>query len=298
MKLATFRNIAGQERLGAVLDDEIVDVVSLDPRLPPSLLELLRAGEDGMSAVRNALSRKGERIPLAGADLLAPIPRPSKYLGLGANYPKHFEEFVAALGLSIKMPEKQNWFNKQVSCIVGPHDPIHRPRVSEQLDYEGELGIVIGRRCRHVPAERAYEMIAGYVVCNDVSVRDWQAIAPTAIMGKSFDTHGPIGPWMTTADEIEDPNNLRLRTWIDDDLRQDGNTSEFFHKIPDMIAFLTTAFTLEPGDILCTGTPAGVGGAQVPPLYMKAGQRCRVQIDGLGAIDNPIIEEPATTTMG
>ena len=297
MKLATFRHGQGEERLGVVVDDEIIDVISLDPRLPATMIELLGAGAEAMATLRAALDRKGQRLSLSAVTLLSPVPRPSKYLAIGANYAKHFEEFVKAIGKPIPLPKNQNWFNKQVSCIVGPNDPIHLPRVSDELDFEGELGLVIGTRCRHVPPEPAYEMIAGYVVCNDVSVRDWQTLAPTATMGKSFDTHGPVGPWLTTADEVADPGALRVRTWIDDELRQDGNTSEFIHGIPQMIAFLTTAFTLEPGDILSTGTPAGVGGAQVPPRYMKAGQRCRIEVEGLGAIDNLIINEPESTNL-
>jgi len=297
MKLATFQHEHDEERLGVVVGDEVVDVVSLDPRLPASMIGLLGAGAEGMASLRGALDRKGKRVPLSAVRLLAPVPRPSKYLAIGANYTKHFEEFVKAVGLEIPVPKNQNWFNKQVSCIIGANDAIHLPRVSAELDFEGELGLVIGTRCRHVPPERAYDVIAGYVVCNDVSVRDWQTLAPTATMGKSFDTHGPIGPWLTTSDEVPEPGALRVRTWIDDELRQDGNTSEFIHGIPEMIAFLTTAFTLEPGDILSTGTPAGVGGAQVPPRYMKAGQRCRVEIEGLGAIDNPIVNEPESTRL-
>jgi 2-keto-4-pentenoate hydratase/2-oxohepta-3-ene-1,7-dioic acid hydratase in catechol pathway len=262
------------------------------------MIDLLGAGTDGMNALRSALKGKGHRVPLAVVKLLAPVPRPTKYLGIGANYGKHLEEFAKSHP-RVNMPSTkvQHWFNKQVSCIVGPHDPIHLPRCSVQLDFEAELGLVIGTRCRHVPPERAFEMIAGYVICNDVSVRDWQAISPTAIMGKSFDTHGPVGPWLTTADEIEDPQSLRVRTWIDDDLRQDGNTQEFIHNIPQMISFLTTAFTLEPGDILSTGSPAGVGSAEVPPRYLKAGQRCRIEIQGLGNINNLIVDEPESTKM-
>jgi len=298
MKLATYRHGGGEERLGVISNGEVIDVISLNPRLPSTMMDLLRAGADGMAAVRSALSGKGERVPLADVTLAAPVPRPSKYLALGANYTKHLEEFAKSHPrATIPSTKQQHWFNKQVSCIIGPYDPMHLPRVSADLDYEGELGIVIGTRCRHVPPERAHEMIAGYVICNDVSVRDWQALSPTATMGKSFDTHGPIGPWLTTADEIANAGGLRVRTWIDDDLRQDGNTAEFIHKIPQMIAFLTTAFTLEPGDILSTGTPAGVGGAQVPPRYMKAGQRCRIEIEGLGEINNLVIDEPQSTTL-
>jgi len=298
MKLATYRRAGGEERLGVISNDEVIDVISLNPRLPSTMMDLLRAGADGMAAVRGALSRKGERVPIADVTLASPVPRPSKYLALGANYAKHLEEFAKSHPrATIPSTKQQHWFNKQVSCIIGPYDAMHLPRVSAALDYEGELGIVIGTRCRHVPPERAHEMIAGYVICNDVSVRDWQAMSPTATMGKSFDTHGPVGPWLTTADEIADAGALRVRTWIDDDLRQDGNTAEFIHGIPQMIAFLTTAFTLEPGDILSTGTPAGVGGAQVPPRYMKAGERCRIEIEGLGEINNLVIDEPESTTL-
>ena len=298
MRLATYRHENGEERLGVIRNDEVIDVVSLDPRLPTTMIGLLRAGADGMNAVRSALNGKGVRVPLAEVTLSAPVPRPSKYLALGANYAKHLEEFAKSQPrAAIPSTQQQHWFNKQVSCVIGPYDPMHLPRCSAELDYEGELGVVIGTRCRHVPPERAHEMIAGYLVCNDVSVRDWQRLSPTATMGKSFDTHGPMGPWLTTADEIRDPAALRVRTWIDQDLRQDGNTEEFIHKIPQMIAFLTTAFTLEPGDILSTGTPAGVGGAQVPPRYMKAGQRCRIAIEGLGEINNLVIDEPTSTTL-
>jgi 2-keto-4-pentenoate hydratase/2-oxohepta-3-ene-1,7-dioic acid hydratase in catechol pathway len=298
MKLATFRHGDDKKRLGVIVRDEVLDVASLDPRLPATMIDLLRSGEEGMNAVRRVLDRNGVRVPLAEARLSAPVPQPSKYLAIGANYAKHLEEFAKSHPrAAIPSTQNQHWFNKQVSCIVGPSDPIHLPRCSTALDYEGELGFVIGKRCRHVPRERAYEMIAGYVVCNDVSVRDWQSLSPTATLGKSFDTHGPVGPWLTTADEVEDPECLRVRTWIDDELRQDGNTAEFIHKIPQMIAFLTTAFTLEPGDLLSTGTPAGVGGAQVPPRYMKAGQRCRVEIEGLGFIDNAVIDEPDSTAL-
>jgi len=298
MKLATFRHGDRAERLGVIVRDEIVEVLSLDARLPPTMIDLLQAGPPGMDALRRALDNSGTRIPISEVRLSAPVPRPSKYLALGANYTKHLEEFARSHPkASIPSTKNQHWFNKQVSCIIGAKDAIHLPRCSADLDYEGELGVVIGRRCRHVPPERAYEMIAGYVVCNDVSVRDWQSLSPTATLGKSFDTHGPVGPWLTTADEIGSPDSLCVRTWIDDELRQDGNTAEFIHKIPQMIAFLTTAFTLEPGDLLSTGTPAGVGGAQVPPRYMKAGQRCRIEIEGLGEIDNPIIDEPDTTTL-
>jgi len=189
------------------------------------------------------------------------------------------------------------FFNKQTTCVVGPGDEVHRPKVSELLDYEGELGVVIGRRCRHVPADAAFEVVAGYVIVNDVTVRDWQLKAPTMTVGKSFDTHGPIGPWLTTVDEIADPGDLTIKTWLNDQLVQDGSTATMIYDIPTQIETLSTAFTLEPGDIIATGTPAGVGIARTPPLWMKAGDVVRIEIEGLGVLENPIIDEPDWTVQ-
>jgi len=188
------------------------------------------------------------------------------------------------------------WFNKQVSCVAGPYDPVHKPWVSDQFDYEGELGVVIGKRCRHVRAEEAGEVVAGYVVVNDLSVRDWQMRAPTHTLGKSFDTHGPFGPWLVTPDEIPDPHALRIRTWVNGELRQDSNTSLMIHRIEAMVAELSTAFTLEPGDILSTGSPAGVGGLMDPPRYLNPGDLVRVEIESIGAIENRVIPEPRPRT--
>jgi 2-keto-4-pentenoate hydratase/2-oxohepta-3-ene-1,7-dioic acid hydratase in catechol pathway len=171
------------------------------------------------------------------------------------------------------------------------------PRVSSALDYEGELGFVIGRRCRHVPRERAHEAIAGYLVVNDVTVRDWQLRIPTWTMGKSFDTHGPLGPWLTTADELGDPHGLRLRTWVNDELRQDSVTKHLIFDCFALVEHLSTAFTLEPGDVVSTGTPSGVGMAMKPPRLLKVGDRVRVEIEGLGALDNPVIAEPETAVL-
>jgi 2-keto-4-pentenoate hydratase/2-oxohepta-3-ene-1,7-dioic acid hydratase in catechol pathway len=233
----------------------------------------------------------GPRLPLSGVHLLAPIPRPPKFLAAGLNYEDHLAE------TGLPRPDVPVFFNKQTTCVVGPGDDVHRPRVSEQLDYEGELGVVIGRRCRHVPVESAWEVVAGYLVVNDVSVRDWQLTSPTMTLGKSFDTHGPIGPWLTTADEIDDPHDLRIRTWLNDQLVQDGTTASMIFDIPTQIARLSTAFTLEPGDVIATGTPAGVGVVRQPQLWMKAGDVVRVEIDGLGSLENHIVEEPAETEL-
>ncbi len=273
MRLARYRH-EGSDAVGAVVDDAVVP-------LP------------GVTSVLDAPSElpDGPRLSLDGVRLLAPIPRPPKFLAAGLN----FEDHLAETGLP--RPATPVFFNKQTTCIVGPGDDVHLPRVSEQLDYEGELGVVISRRCRHVPVDAAFEVIAGYLVVNDVSVRDWQLSSPTMTLGKSFDTHGPIGPWLTTADEIADPHDLRIRTWLGDELVQDGSTTSMIFDIPTQIARLSAAFTLEPGDIIATGTPAGVGVVRQPQLWMKAGDVVRVEIDGLGVLENSIVEEPSDTEV-
>jgi 2-keto-4-pentenoate hydratase/2-oxohepta-3-ene-1,7-dioic acid hydratase in catechol pathway len=167
------------------------------------------------------------------------------------------------------------------------------PRASSIVDYEGELGVVIGTRCRHVAPADARDVIAGYCIVNDVSVRDWQRRSPTMTMGKSFDTHGPIGPWIVTEDEITDPQDLWLTTTVNGEVLQDASTSNMIFGIAEQIAHLTTAFTLEPGDVLATGTPAGVGIFRDPPILLKAGDTVRIEISGIGALENPVVDEPS-----
>jgi 2-keto-4-pentenoate hydratase/2-oxohepta-3-ene-1,7-dioic acid hydratase in catechol pathway len=273
MKIARFSH-DGLEQIGVVVGDSVVPVPGAT-----SVLDEIAAVPDGTA------------IPLADVRLLAPIPRPPKFLAAGLNYADH----IAETGMAT--PPSPVFFNKQTTCVAGPGDDVHRPRISELLDYEGELGVVIGRRCRHVPAAAAFEVIAGYLIVNDVSVRDWQLRAPTMTLGKSFDTHGPIGPWLTTVDEIDDPTDLSIRTWLNDELVQDGTTASMVYDIATQIETLSTSFTLEPGDIIATGTPAGVGIARQPPLWMKAGDVVRVEIEGLGVLENPIVDEPDSTTF-
>lgn len=223
------------------------------------------------------------RIPLAGAHLLAPVPRPPKFLAIGLNYAAH----VAETGR--ERPDLPLFFNKQSTCVVGPGEAIEIPRVSEQVDFEGELGMVIGRRCRDVPAAEAHSVVAGYVVVNDVSVRDWQRRSPTMTLGKSFDTHGPIGPWIVTADEVGDPAGRRLRTWVNEELMQDGNTADMITDCGEQIELLSTVCTLEVGDVIATGTPSGVGVARDPQVWLRDGDVVRIEIDGIGTLENPVV---------
>ena len=228
-----------------------------------------------------------DRFPLDDVRLLAPA-RPRKFLAIGLNYADHIAES------GMQAPEFPIFFNKQATCVVGPDDDVHMPRVSSLLDYEGELAIVIGERCRHVTAEQAPDVIAGYTITNDLSVRDWQLRTPTMTMGKSFDTHGPLGPWIVTADELGDPHALGIRTFVNEEQRQDGNTSEMVFNCFEQVSHLSQAFTLEPGDVIATGTPAGVGAAiqPFPDGLLKVGDVVRIEIDGIGALENTVIEEP------
>jgi 2-keto-4-pentenoate hydratase/2-oxohepta-3-ene-1,7-dioic acid hydratase in catechol pathway len=285
MKLACFHGPDGL-RLGVVDGDELIDVTAAYASLPRDTAALLGT-EDGLAAVRAAAARRDAvRHLLADAHLAAPVPRPPKLLAIGLNYAAHVAES------RIEKPEHQLWFNKQSTCVVGPGDPIHVPRASAMVDYEGELAFVIGQRCRHVPAGRAVDVIAGYTIVNDVSVRDWQFRTPTMTMGKSFDTHGPMGPWLVTGDELGDPHRLRLRTWVNGELRQDAKTDDLIFDCYEQVEHLSTAFTLEPGDVISTGTPAGVGAAMQPPQFLKAGDVVRIEIEGIGVLENPVIDEP------
>ncbi|MDP9912464.1 2-keto-4-pentenoate hydratase/2-oxohepta-3-ene-1,7-dioic acid hydratase in catechol pathway [Variovorax boronicumulans] len=187
----------------------------------------------------------------------------------------------------------QIWFNKQVSCITGPFDELAIPAVSQTLDYEVELGVIIGRPCRRVSARQASNYIAGYTVCNDASIRGWQGRSMTMTLAKSFETLGPMGPWMVTADEVEDPHRLRVRTWVNDELRQDGSTAEMRFSIFEQIEELSRVMTLAPGDVLATGSPAGVGAARTPPVYLAPGDVVRMEIEGIGEIRNAVVIEPA-----
>jgi 2-keto-4-pentenoate hydratase/2-oxohepta-3-ene-1,7-dioic acid hydratase in catechol pathway len=289
MKLCTFVH-GGRTGIGVVMEEEVVDLAAAAPELPRDLVGLLAAGDTALRRAGAAAANETRgRLPLGSVRLASPILRPPKFLAIGLNYADH----VAEAG--IEPPKLPTVFNKQSTCVTGPRDPIHLPRVSKALDYEGELGFVIGRRCRHVPRERAHEAIAGYLVVNDVTVRDWQFRVPTWTMGKSFDTHGPLGPWLTTADEVGDPHGMRIRTWVDGELRQDSNTKQLIFDCFAIVEHLSTAFTLEPGDVVATGTPGGVGIAMKPPRLLAAGSVVRVEIEGLGALENPVVDEPANT---
>lgn len=281
MRLATFTHPDvrdGAPTVGVVESD---DRVHAHPDAPP-MAELLASGD-----VRARLGRSALRLDLDTVGLLAPVPRPGKVLAVGRNYAAHAAEMSRDLvGDASTFPTV---FNKQTTAVTGPFDPIRIPAVSGCVDYEGELGIVIGRRARAVPAADAMGVVAGFVVGDDVSVRDWQARSPTFTLGKSFDTHCPLGPWIVTPDEAGDPAALVVRTWVNGELRQEGRSGDMIHPPAQLIEVISTATTLEPGDVILTGTPAGVGAGFDPPRWLRPGDVVRVEIDGVGAIENRVV---------
>lgn len=285
MKLLRYDE-SGSASLGVLQsghEDRIVPLAPLSLEYP-TMLSIIEGGEVALERVRQVAAKADGVFNLADVRLLAPIERPGKYLAIGMNYSKHIEE---AKRLGQPTPTSQFWFNKQTSCLAGPFDDID-PGVTEQLDYEVELGVVIGRRAKSVTEEDAKAYVFGYMVANDVSARDWQKRSPTFTLGKSFDTHGPIGPWIVTADEIDDPHALNLRCLVNGEVRQNASTGELVYNVWQQISYLSTAFTLDPGDILATGTPSGVGIGMHPPRFLRAGDVVRCEIDQIGAIENRV----------
>ena len=276
MKLCRFTQ-DGVTRIGKVVGDRVIDLSPV-----PGVSGSMRALITDLPKLRAALEAAGAPdFPLAAVTLEAPITDPQKFLAIGMNYAAHAAEAAAA---GIPIPKSQLWFNKQVSCITGPYDALDIPKVSDKVDYEAEMAVVIGARCHDVAEADALSVVAGYMVCNDVTARDWQQRSPTYTLGKSFDTHGPIGPWITTADEIADPYALTMRLDVNGEKRQESSTGDMIYNIHRQIAYLTTVMTLEPGDILATGTPAGVGIAE--GKFLRDGDLVTVSIEGLGVISN------------
>lgn len=283
MRLARFE-VDGGPKLGLVDGDAIALLTGRIAGLPAETPELIARWDD---FARQAEAVRGTAdFTLADVRLLAPIRRPGKILAIGLNYADH----VAEAGIA--RPEHQLWFTKAATAANGPYDPIERPSVSAALDYEAELVAVIGKGGRHIPRADAPGAVFGYCVGNDVSVRDWQMQSGQFMIGKSFDTHAPFGPWIVTADEL-DPADLAIRSFVNGEKRQESNTRHLIFDVPAQIAHVSHAMTLEPGDLIYTGTPGGVGMAMKPPQFLKAGDRVRVEIDGIGHIENPVVDEVA-----
>ncbi len=283
MKLATFKT--GQtSTLGVVYGEQVVPLASLVPDAPADMLALIAQWGDWRGRIP-AEPPQSDAIPLGSVQLLAPIERPGKVLAIGLNYADHVRE------TGREMPEQQVWFGKLPGTINGPFAGVQIPHASSKVDYEVELVAVIGRQGRHITREAAPAHVFGYCVGNDVTARDWQRATPQWLLGKSFDTHAPFGPWITTADAVGDPHRLGIRSFVNGEKRQDSNTREFIFSLWDQIAHLSQAMRLHPGDMIFTGTPSGVGFAMRPPCFLKVGDRVRCEIDELGAIENEMVEE-------
>ncbi|MBI4182475.1 MAG: fumarylacetoacetate hydrolase family protein [Proteobacteria bacterium] len=309
MRLVTFVH-EGRARAGALIGADaeacrgrVLDLAAAGRRLAKrtgrasalapagDVLAVLAAGERARTEAAEALARAGELgegcvLDLARVRLLAPIPRPPKIVCMARNYAEHVKE-----GGDRPLPERPVLFSKFPANVIGPGEAIVLPRVSSMVDYEGELAVVIGRPGRYVAEADALAHVAGYMVANDVSARDFQKATSQIMVGKSFDTFAPLGPALVTADEVPDPQALKLRTLVDGEVRQETSTGEMIFPIRAIIAHVSQVWTLEVGEVLLTGTPAGVGFWRKPQVFLKPGQRVRVEIDGLGALENPTVAE-------
>jgi 2-keto-4-pentenoate hydratase/2-oxohepta-3-ene-1,7-dioic acid hydratase in catechol pathway len=319
MRLVTYSEARRTEaRLGALLGDDVVDLNRLcaetlrrsgDPRplaaadllVPPAMRPFLEAGEPAMARAREllgqleraagdgrareALAQAGVVHPRAGVTLRPPVPEPRKIVCLGLNYRDHAEE------TGLQPPAKPILFPKWATTLIGPGEPIVLPAASQQVDYEVEFCVVIGRRAKNVPAERAREYVAGYTIVNDVSARDWQFHTTQWGSGKNFDTFCPSGPALVTGDEVGDPHALDVSLTLNGQTMQRSNTRMLIFNVWETIAYVSTALTLEPGDLIPTGTPAGVGFSRKPPVFLKPGDVCRLEIARLGVLENPVAAE-------
>ena len=280
MKLVTYGS-NGDSRTGAVVDGEVVDLASADASLPGSILGMLEA--DAMGGVSRAVeSGAGTRLPLDSVTLASPIPRPPKIVCVGLNYLDHATE------QNTPLPEHPLLFSKATSSVVGPYDDVVLPAESEQVDYEVELAVVIGKTATAVSEADAYEYIAGYTVANDVSARDIQFRQQQWHQGKSYDTFCPMGPWLVTKDEIPDPSALAVKLTLNGEVLQDSNTDNLIFNVPTLVSRISHAMTLLPGDVISTGTPAGVGVFRDPKILLKAGDYMETWVEGIGTLKNHV----------
>lgn len=285
MRFVTFCVPGGPPQAGVITPEQ--RVFSLQPAGFNELLSVIRGGWSARAAIDSYLAGVNPAVSIAleEAVLLAPVPRPPKVICVGLNYRDHAEES------RMEIPATPTIFSKFSSAITGPGAPIILPKNSQKPDYEAEFAVVIGKGGRHIPAEFWHRHVYGYMCLNDVSARDFQMATSQWLMGKTFDTFAPTGPWLTTADEIEDPHNLDIQLAINGEVLQSSNTRHLIFGIPQLVAHLSSAFTLEPGDIISTGTPAGVGFARKPPRWLKPGDEVSVTVAGLGTLTNPVTAE-------
>lgn len=289
MQLGTFADHQGRVFPGLCRDDKVYDLSQGFAEFRreggfPDLKTLL-AAEGGLARLQGLLAageQPGPAYPLAKLQVLAPVLNPAKIVCIGLNYIDHARESGAAV------PEEPVIFTKFATSITGPGAPIILPPVTNQVDYEAELAVVVGRKGKNIPEEEAMAYVAGYTVFNDVSARDLQFRDGQWTKGKALDTFAPMGPYLVTADEVGDPHRLAIKLWLNDRLMQDSSTEKLIFKIPVLISFLSRLFTLEPGDIIATGTPPGVGFARKPPVFLKPGDTVRITIEKVGTLVNPV----------
>jgi acylpyruvate hydrolase len=314
MKLVTFAH-RGVQRVGLLEGERVIDVnrayaallsqrgdlcagTMADALVPAEMIGILQGGERALAAIGEArayvreglgavdqaevLGRDGVVCTLREVTIKAPIPRPGKLILLGLNYRDHAEE------TGQKIPEVPTLFAKYNNSVIGPGAAILIPRATEQIDYEAEFAFVIGRRGHDIPRDRALDYVAGYTIVNDVSARDYQFVTSQWMVGKTFDTHCPMGPALVLKDEIPDPHSLDLDLSIGGEMLQKSNTNQLIFKIPETVEYLSQVMTLEPGDVISTGTPSGVGFTRKPPRWLRPGETVRVEIAGLGVLENPV----------
>ncbi|CAJ5663992.1 Ureidoglycolate lyase [Burkholderia pseudomallei] len=302
MKLVTYRDIFGERscRLGVLVNEMVIDVERLarhaNVELPSSMLGLIDSGPSGLEALKILISEYVDKWPVGTAmatsnvRLMAPIPRPRKNIfGIGLNYIDHVDESSRSLDTDKNLPEKPVVFSKPPTSVVGPTDPIeHNATITQQLDWEVELGVIIGKTAKRIEESDAMTCVFGYTVINDVSARDNRR-AGQWIFSKGQDTYCPMGPCIVTADEIDDPHRLKLSLKKNGVIKQDANTAQMYFRIPRLIADIASAITLEPGDIIATGTPAGVGAGRVPQEWMVPGDVIEAFVEGIGTLRNPVV---------
>jgi 2-keto-4-pentenoate hydratase/2-oxohepta-3-ene-1,7-dioic acid hydratase in catechol pathway len=292
MRLASFAGTNGVVRLGALTETGLIDLRTAARNLGVAsdafadMLSFLAAGESAAAEARRLVKEapQGSVVAMTGIRLLPPIPRPGKIIAIGLNYRDHQIESGAKV-----TPKAPMIFAKFTSSIASAEDAIVIPPGDPQVDYEAEMAVVIGKRGKAIPEAKALEYVAGYMPLNDVSARAWQFADKQWVRGKSCDTFCPTGPYLTTSDEIADPQNLAIRARVNGTTLQDSNTSKMIFKVPQLIAHISASITLEPGDIIATGTPEGVGAFRNPPIFLKAGDVVEVEIEKLGVLRNPVV---------
>ncbi|MGD9954517.1 MAG: fumarylacetoacetate hydrolase family protein [Candidatus Nanopelagicales bacterium] len=285
MKLSTFKNRDGLERFGAVAGDTVIDLTGV--RGHGTLVDLI-ASDD--YAQRESLVAEGTPVPLAEIQFLPVIPRPEKIICAVRNYMDHHKEALAS-GLKRELSDFPPIFFRVWRSQVGHEQPIVRPHASETLDWEGELAVVIGKAGRNIPEADAWEHVAGYSCYNEASVREFQFHAQQIAAGKNFESTGAFGPWLVTPDEIAPGQKLAVETRLNGEVVQSGDTGLMIFSVPQLIAYASTIVTLVPGDVIVTGTPAGVGFSRKPPRYMKPGDLVEVEIESIGVLRNPIVQQ-------